>query len=286
MQNSVRHGLYPGLLLAALATVVSAIRFHWNYQAVYAIVTVFLVVTLASVERIVPLEGRWSMTKVSFLRDLRYILVDAPTIAAAKAIFGIWAIRHAQGHPRLLDGVPIWLEISAFLLVFEFLQYWYHRLSHRAPGPAGRFLWNIHVAHHLPDKVYVVMHAVFHPVNALITVAVIQTPLVLLGASPEAVLAGTLLIDLQSLVSHFNADVRAGWLNYVFIGTETHRYHHSANPREAGNFGNTLAIWDLLFGTFHYRPGSAPERLGVEDPAAYPDSTDLVGIVALPFRVR
>ena len=177
----------------------------------------------------------------------------------------------------------MWLETLAFLLIFEFFQYHYHRASHEAPGMLGQFLWKIHVAHHLPDRVYVIMHAVFHPANAFVTAAIIQTPLILIGVSPEATLAASLLIDLQSLVSHFNVDLRAGFLNYIFIGTETHRYHHSANVKDAGNYGNTLAIWDQLFGTFVYRPGIAPERLGVANPDEYPESNELARVLALPF---
>lgn len=146
--------------------------------------------------------------------------------------------------------------------------------------------WRAHLAHHLPDKVYVLMHAVFHPVNALISTLIIQAPLLLLGVPPGALLAATLLIDLQSLVSHFNADIRAGWLNYVFIGTETHRFHHSADMREAGNFGNTLAIWDLAFGTFRYAPGKVPERLGLgrESGGGAPGSENVLDVMAYPFR--
>jgi sterol desaturase/sphingolipid hydroxylase (fatty acid hydroxylase superfamily) len=271
--QKIRYGLYPMLLLTVIAAVTVSIRMRWNYQ-----------LTLVLVERLFPLDGRWSMTRVSFLRDLRYILLDAPTIALTKAAFGLWAIHYAAAHGRLLNASPVWLEASLFLLVFEFLQYWFHRLSHRARGPIGQFLWRVHVAHHLPDKVYVIMHAVFHPVNALITASIIQLPFILLGVSPEAVLIGTMMIDLQSLVSHFNVDVRAGWLNYVFIGTETHSYHHSADPKEAVNFGNTLAIWDIVFGTFCYRPGIVPERLGVDTPSAYPPSERLFDVIAFPFR--
>jgi sterol desaturase/sphingolipid hydroxylase (fatty acid hydroxylase superfamily) len=130
------------------------------------------------------------------------------------------------------------------------------------------------------------MHAVFHPVNAIISTAIIQAPLVLLGVSPAAVLAATLLIDLQSLVSHFNVDIRGGWFNYVFIGTETHRFHHSADMREAGNFGNTLAIWDLVFGTFRYAPGKVPVRLGLmpESLEKAPRSENVLEVMAFPFR--
>jgi sterol desaturase/sphingolipid hydroxylase (fatty acid hydroxylase superfamily) len=102
----------------------------------------------------------------------------------------------------------------------------------------------------------------------------------------EAALIATLLIDLQSLISHFNVDLRAGFLNYIFIGTETHRTHHGAVAKDGGNYGNTLAVWDLLFGTFHYQPGVFPERLGVEDPDDYPGSNDWLRVVALPWRMR
>jgi sterol desaturase/sphingolipid hydroxylase (fatty acid hydroxylase superfamily) len=128
------------------------------------------------------------------------------------------------------------------------------------------------------------MHAVFHPPNAVISTAILQLPLLLLGAPPEAILATTLLIDLQSLVSHFNVDIRAGWFNYVFTGTETHRFHHSANIKEAGNFGNTLAIWDLVFGTFLYRPGHVPEKLGIEMDNNTPRSERVLKVLAYAFK--
>jgi len=128
------------------------------------------------------------------------------------------------------------------------------------------------------------MHAVFRPFNAVISTMIIQEPLLLLGVPPAAVLAATLLIDLQSLVSHFNVDIRAGWLNYIFIGTESHRFHHSAKLEEVRNFGNTLAIWDLVFGTFLYRPMQVPEKLGVGDEKSFIRSERVFEVLAYPFR--
>lgn len=280
----ITYGLYPFLLAMVILVILGATQHHWDYSRTYGLTTLALVVTMICIEVIFPLAGRWKMTGKSFLRDLKYILVDAPTIALTKAGFGFFAIWYSSHHKGLFSDVPMWWSALGFLLVFEFFQYWYHRLSHTGKGPAGRFLWRVHLAHHLPDRVYVVMHAVFNPINALITAAIIQTPLILLGISPEAALAATLLIDLQSLVSHFNVNIRAGFLNYIFIGAETHRYHHSADMDKAGNFGNTLAIWDILFGTFRYRPGVPPDALGVADPANYPDSNKLWQVISFPFR--
>jgi sterol desaturase/sphingolipid hydroxylase (fatty acid hydroxylase superfamily) len=284
LSKVVKYVLYPALLALTMAIIWAAIHYQWNYKKVYGLTTVFLLISLVCVESLFPFQRKWSMTRKSFLRDLKYIAVGAPMIAITKTAFGIWAISYSSNHSPLLSHTPIWIEALAFLLVFEFFQYWYHRLSHEAQGPFGQFLWRVHASHHLPDRVYVVMHAVFHPINIVIATAIIQGSLVLLGISPEAALAATLLIDLQSLVSHFNVDLRAGFLNYIFIGTETHRTHHGAIVKDGGNYGNTLAIWDLLFGTFRYKPGVYPERLGVEDPEAYPNSNEWAKVMTLPFR--
>jgi sterol desaturase/sphingolipid hydroxylase (fatty acid hydroxylase superfamily) len=284
IKKIISYGLYPVLLVIVIAITFLAINFNSDYKLVYAATTVFLVITLITAETFFPLNKEWKMTKKSFWRDLRYILIDAPVIALTKTGFGLLTIYYSENHTGYFPGLPVVLSTVLFLLVFEFLQYWYHRLSHTGKGVIGRFLWKVHVAHHLPDKVYVVMHAVFNPVNAFLTAAIIQTPLILLGISPEAALAATLLIDLQSLVSHFNVNIRAGFLNYVFIGTETHRYHHSANIDEAKNYGNTLAVWDILFGTFYYKPGITPEKLGLDNPDEYPKSEDVVAVVSLPFK--
>jgi sterol desaturase/sphingolipid hydroxylase (fatty acid hydroxylase superfamily) len=73
-------------------------------------------------------------------------------------------------------------------------------------------------------------------------------------------------------------------LNYVFVGTELHRFHHSANLAESRNYAVTLSFVDILFGTFVYRPGTLPVRLGVADPSAYPKSNEFWSVMKLPFK--
>jgi sterol desaturase/sphingolipid hydroxylase (fatty acid hydroxylase superfamily) len=284
MRKIITYALYPALLLLVIAIIFLAINFNSDYKIVYGATTVFLVFTLVIVETFFPLNKEWKMTKKSFIRDLKYILIDAPIIGLTKTGFGLIAIWYSQTHIGLFTNSAILISTIIFLLVFEFFQYWYHRLSHTAKGKIGKFLWKVHLAHHLPDKVYVVMHAVFNPINAFVTATIIQLPLILLGISPEAALAATLLIDLQSLVSHFNVNIKAGFLNYIFIGTETHRYHHSANIDEAKNYGNTLAIWDIIFGTFHYKPNSVPQKLGLDNSEGYPKSENILDVVTYPFK--
>jgi sterol desaturase/sphingolipid hydroxylase (fatty acid hydroxylase superfamily) len=276
--------LYPSLLGSMGLLTYFSIERSWDFKLVYGAVSLALVAILILTERLFPLSESWGMTKRSFLRDLKYIIFVAPTISLVRAGFGVLAIHLSDRYDGPLKEAPFLVGLAGFLLVFELFQYWYHRLSHEGKGPAGRFLWNIHLAHHLPDRVYVVMHAVFHPLNAVAAASIIQLTTLALGVSPAVAFAGMLLIDLQSLVSHFNFDLRLGPLSYVFIGTETHRYHHSADAKEAGNYGNTLAVWDHVFGTFRYNPGVPPRRLGVERPEEYPASDEALLVLSYPLR--
>jgi sterol desaturase/sphingolipid hydroxylase (fatty acid hydroxylase superfamily) len=298
----ISYGLYPFLLATVIAVTYLSVRLNWNFKSVYGATTVFILATLMITERFFPLSKDWSMTGKSFFRDLRYILLVGPTIGLTKAAVGFFIIHYSETHSGPLANMPVALAAIAYLIVFEFFQYWFHRFSHSNKGPVGRFLWKAHVAHHLPDRVYVLMHAVFHPVNALLSTLIIQLTLIQLGISPAAALAATLMIDLQSLISHFNVDIRAGFFNYIFIGTETHRLHHAAAEIPASdsieastsktesaidrtrNFGNTLAIWDLVFGTFRYQPGINPKRLGIDHPESYPRSEQILSVLALPWR--
>ena len=282
-RNMVRYGLYPVLLFSLVTAAALAERFQWKPGTVYAVATVALLVILMVTERWMPLDVNLGMTSRSFLRDLKYISIDAPVIAGTRMLAGWLGILWAENHAGLLRDLSWPIAAAAFLVAFEFFQYWYHRLSHSGLGPVGSFLWKVHAAHHLPDRLYVTMHAVFHPINAIIATMIIQGTLILLGVSPYAALAAMLLIDLAGLVSHFNVDLRMGFLAYVFIGTETHRMHHSADTISSKNFGNTLALWDIVFGTFQYAPGQRPQRIGIADPETHPRSEDLLRVLAFPF---
>jgi sterol desaturase/sphingolipid hydroxylase (fatty acid hydroxylase superfamily) len=171
------------------------------------------------------------------------------------------------------------------LLVFEALNYAMHRAMHEMKGPVGRFLWLSHAAHHLPPRLYLIMHAVFHPINAVfIQTFAIILPIWLMGYDQKAVTMFMMINGLHGLISHFNVDVRLGWFNYIFVGPETHRYHHSADVKEAKNYGNTLTIFDILFGTFVYKPGKPPAELGVDANAGFPSYDKTLSVLAMPFR--
>ena len=282
----IQYGLYPLLFAVMIGYAV----FEVNQPAgkvgsYYGIYLTVLVAVMLLVETLHPLRAEWKMTKASFLRrDLPYMAIGGLTLVLVNYAAG-WAILHfgmARGAAH--ETLPLVPAVLLVLIIPDFLWYWVHRLSHEGRGRIGQWFWRMHLAHHLPQQVYLLMHGVAHPLNTIIVRAILTVPLFLLGFSAEALFVANLVVGLQGFVSHFNVDIRAGWVNYVLMGTELHRYHHSADPAQAKNYAAVVTLWDLLFGTFYYRPGVVAQRLGVEHPAHYPRDRELIKVLALPFK--
>lgn len=280
----VSYLFYPLLLSITLCLYFGALAYGWNLATVFAWMAGLRILLLLAVEFLYPAKAEWKMTWASFRRDLKYMAVNGGVAALLKLGVGWLALDMSRLNTGIVANTSILMEFLAVVLLFEFFQYWYHRLSHESSGRWGAWLWKVHVAHHLPDKVYLLMHPVGHPLNFLISMALIQLPLVVLGARPESIFLFNALMGLQGLVSHFNVDIKAGPLNYFLVGTELHRYHHSVNVDEAKNYGVVTPFWDLVFGTFEYHPKRLPIALGVKEPAQYPASSELGKVLALPFR--
>ena len=286
LNRLLRYALYPALfaIMAGYA--------YFELQAApdqlgryYGYYVLGLIGTMITIESLHPMRTQWKMTKQTFFRrDLPFLLLGAATLGGVNYVAGVAIIQHGIAHGSAHAGMSLIPGVVLALLTGDFIWYWVHRFSHEARGRLGQVLWKIHVAHHLPQQVYVLMHAVAHPINAVTARACFAVPLFFLGFSPEVLFLANLIIGLQGLVSHFNVDIRVGWLNYLVVGTELHRNHHSADPQEAKNYGAVVPLWDQLFGTFFYRPNTAPQCLGLEQPMNYPNDQHILKILALPFN--
>lgn len=281
----IKYGLYPLLFVAMLGYALYELQKPaTHFGSGYSYYLLALVVVMLLVEAIHPLRAEWKMTHASFFRrDLPFMLIGALTLVLVNyaASWVILNVGIARGDAHA--GLPLLPAVVLALLIPDFIWYWVHRFSHEGRGALGRWMWRMHVAHHLPQQVYLLMHGVAHPLNTIIVRGIFTVPLFLLGFSTESLFIANLVVGLHGFVSHFNVDIRAGWFNYLFMGTELHRYHHSADPREGKNYSSTVALWDLLFGTFHYRPHENPQRLGVAEPERYPRDRELLKVLALPL---
>lgn len=224
-------------------------------------------------ERWRPYRSDWHPDRQRTRRDGLIGGVNVTLDAAVGAMLPVFVVTWFPGSSTW----PLALQILAGVLAAELGSYWIHRLSHKEG-----WLWRVHVMHHLPDRLTASNALLAHPLNAVYDKAAKLLPLLILGLSPDAVLAVVLFGITQALATHANVAGTIGPLSWLLGSAELHRLHHSTNEAEAGNFGTTLPIWDQVFGT--YRHGSEPRNVGVFEPKRYPAESVLRPLLMLPFK--
>jgi sterol desaturase/sphingolipid hydroxylase (fatty acid hydroxylase superfamily) len=178
-------------------------------------------------------------------------------------------------------------NLSPFLVAFllwlpsDFANYWTHRLFHNWSR-----LWPLHAVHHSAEVMTPLTTYRQHPLGVIIALALQSAVIgvvqgVLLGnVSPEtsvAMIAGAnafFVLANAALAALHHSHV---WLSYgpfwerIIISPAQHQIHHSTNAAHYNkNFGNTLALWDWMFGTLYIIRGAEDVQFGLTDAADLP----------------
>ena len=179
-----------------------------------------------------------------------------------------------------LKAMPLGLECVCAFVLYDFMFYVTHRLAH-----SNGLLWRLHSVHHGPSKVTYMNSNRIHPLDLLFRRVAPNLVLLVLGISGEAFVFVSIVVDVLGPISHLNVNLRHGAFNYLVGTNEIHVWHHSADPREARNYGITM-IWDHLFGTFYFpKDRKLPERFGLSRDDGYPIH-DFWRLLLVPWRWR
>lgn len=222
-------------------------------------------------------------------------------VAAAVTRLGALHLDHLPGLATIsaaLARLPLeWRLLVQFLLAFiafDFGFYWGHRLLHRS-----KILWQFHRVHHYSRQLNMLAGIRHHPVDPLVTdtLGYLAAALVLClffddggrpgepstGAPYWLAFAVTALDLILSRFTHSHVTFSLGRrLDRILVTPAVHAVHHSRDIPDV-NFGNSLSLWDALFGTFHAKDATVPVRLGI---AEFDDGhyRNFVHAVVEPFR--
>ncbi|WP_279246323.1 sterol desaturase family protein [Candidatus Litorirhabdus singularis] len=244
-------------------------------------------IVVAIFEHIYPYHRSWNISRADIRVDATHAVSIAvllglvtPLLTATGVVIG--------GYLSAEYGASIWphewpllLQIVMVLLIGEIPGYWIHRWEHQ-----WDFLWRFHAVHHSAPRLYWLNAGRFHPIDSLLTFVPSLMLLVALGASEMLLAYFTLITALHGIFQHGNLQLRLGPLNWFFSMAELHRWHHSRTIVESNsNYGQTVSVWDWVFGTRHLPADKAPpEDIGMTGLAAFP-MTWWAQIVA-PLRWR
>ncbi|MCA1778593.1 MAG: sterol desaturase family protein [Xanthomonadaceae bacterium] len=171
--------------------------------------------------------------------------------------FPIYIMLYSEFAPLQLDLAAPGTWLLAFL-AYDFLYYWLHRAHHRIG-----VLWAVHEVHHSGEDMNFGL-AIRQPILGELTSWPFFTPLALLGIPPEIFLAVSGVQVLYQYSLHNSYVPRLGMLEKWLQTPALHRVHHASNAKYIDrNYGNILAIWDRIFGTYQAEDPDCPPRYGL-----------------------
>jgi sterol desaturase/sphingolipid hydroxylase (fatty acid hydroxylase superfamily) len=174
---------------------------------------------------------------------------------------------------RMWDAAPAASAGPAAFLLAEFTIYWRHRLEHH------RAWWPIHAVHHSDETITWLTLLRKHPLAKLLSAVFDHLPLLLVGLPLWSIALAAVIRSWWGFFIHADVPWTLGPLGKVLMSPAAHRLHHIDDLEKCGaNYGNTLTLWDRLFGTY-------------VDPARYLNcrtgvcggSRGLIGELARPF---
>ena len=223
-----------------------------------AFIGIFVLMALLelAMPRRVPGQGkaaRWftnlTIAGIDSLVVRAMTMLAAPIAAVAAAA---WAEAQGWGLLNWLNW-PGWLEIVLAMIALDLAIYGQHVASHKIP-----VLWRLHKVHHTDVDFDVTTALRFHPVEIALSMVWKIAVVLILGASPWAVVLFEITLNGCAMFNHANIALPLGLdriVRLLIVTPDMHRVHHSVYQSEHDtNYGFNLSCWDQLFGTYTAQP--------------------------------
>lgn len=253
-------------------------------EALYPLVFFSTLASLVVLERFPKFQrravrpGRRWMSNVGLL-----VLVGMLARLAPSANALAFSMQQPPGVMQLL-GMPTWAQAIVGLVVLDFWYYWAHRLYHQV-----QLLWRVHLVHHSDTDIDVTTAERHHPLEVLLSSALLLTWIFLLGIPVEALGLYMLIAAFLGLFSHANINLPATldrWLRTIVVTPNYHAIHHSALKTQTNsNYASIFSIWDRLFNTYSSPDKSPVKTTGLEY-FNQPKDAGIVAIILQPFLYK
>ena len=177
--------------------------------------------------------------------------------------------------PNLEDAIPLLKDAPvfaafAYLVLFDFSDYWRHRLQHRIG-----VWWALHALHHSQRNMSFWTDDREHLLDQLITAMWRAALGLAVGVPPAQFLTVTLISGAVESLSHANVKLSFGAIgDRLIVSPRFHRIHHAMSVGHEGshfgcNFAQVFSLWDVLFRTANfdsaYHPTGIADQTGGRD---------------------
>lgn len=242
--------LLPPATLAVLLLFWANLPQAWlDHWWLLPVVTWVVIAFVQLMEFVNERHAGWRLNTTEFFTDLFYVGLGATVIS--------WATRVLAEEPMValkenlglatpwITTLPFLVQVVMVIFIWEFGQYWMHRLMHN-----NALFWSTHAPHHHITQLNAMKGYVGNPIELfLIGIGVV----VLFDWDQRALFAAFACQSTIAIYAH--ANVRADppiWYSFFFTTIRHHSLHHTALSYEDTrcNYGNSLILLDRVFGTY------------------------------------
>jgi sterol desaturase/sphingolipid hydroxylase (fatty acid hydroxylase superfamily) len=173
--------------------------------------------------------------------------------------------------PGLTDTA--WFAFAAYLVAFDFVDYWIHRGQHQF-----RWWWGLHALHHSQRQMTLWSDNRNHLLDDLLRDSIMVLVAKLIGVAPGQFVAVVACTQLLESLAHANLRLWFGPIGErLLVSPRFHRLHHSIGlgheSRGQGtlgghNFAVLFPVWDVLFRTANFERRYDPTGIRDQLPEA------------------
>ena len=204
--------------------------------------------TLAYVTKRRKVLTDFSRARPEIVTNLVLLLINAAIVVPLVAVpimTGRDLLPRPESFIAFWEGLHAAVPVLAAILLIDFSSYWRHRLEHT------RALWPIHATHHADEAMNWLSVRRKHPLGEALGMIIDSLPVIMLGLPYWAIAVAYLLRGWWAYFVHADVPWTLGPLGKVLISPAAHRLHHIRDEALMGtNFGNTVTLWDWVFGTY------------------------------------
>jgi sterol desaturase/sphingolipid hydroxylase (fatty acid hydroxylase superfamily) len=149
-----------------------------------------------------------------------------------------------------------WVSFVLYLVLFDFVDYWYHRASHHF-----NWWWALHALHHSQRQMTYWSDNRNHLLDDVLRDSVFVGVALLVGVAPAQFVVLVALTQLIESLSHANVRLDFGPFRRLLVSPRFHRLHHAigigheshgAGTLGGHNFAVLFPVWDILFRTARF----------------------------------
>ena len=261
-------------IIVAVALIVLAIAclcfkliypFNVRWSLTAMLLYPFGLLAILVLERLCPAVPTQKTLSTGLVHDALWVLIEAAAVVLLVSWYSRLLYAAYAKHLSFLTlpvvaalSAPVALAIGAVVLdLTRWCQHWlHHHVS---------WLWPFHAVHHAQRELNLFSDYRIHFMEFLVRRPVSVLPMLMLGLQAPEITWWLLLLAWHARLYHANIRSHFGLLRYVIVTPQSHRVHHSRDPRHLNhNYGAMLSVWDYLFGT-QYRQYDVYPETGIDD---------------------